>query len=172
MTSPALSQPLLGTVSNVGQSIGASSRCAGSSVITFKPVIFTEVSRRFETWPRAWNYTRGLTRTEREHRAVVTLERIGTARHASQFPAELSGGQKQPVVIARALVHQPKVVLADEPTADLDKHTGREIVALLTELAHEQGTTTLLVTHDHRILDVADRILVMEDGRLVQRCDV
>ena len=109
-----------------------------------------------------------LTRAQREHRAVATLERIGMAQHASQFPAELSGGQKQRVAIARALVHQPKVVLADEPTAALDKHTGREVVDLLSQLAHEQGTTILLVTHDNRILDVADRILTMEDGKLVQ----
>lgn len=107
------------------------------------------------------------TRPEREQRARNTLEHIGMAAHISKFAAELSGGQKQRVAIARALVHRPKLVLADEPTAALDKHTGREVVDLMKALAHEQNTTIILVTHDNRILDVADRILNMEDGRLV-----
>lgn len=106
-------------------------------------------------------------RLHREQEALITLNHIGMADHAAKFPAELSGGQKQRVAIARALVHRPRLVLADEPTAALDKHTGREVVDLLRTLAHEQGTTIILVTHDNRILDVADRILNMEDGRLV-----
>jgi putative ABC transport system ATP-binding protein len=106
-------------------------------------------------------------RLEREQRAMVMLEHIGMGEHGHKFPEELSGGQKQRVAIARALVHHPKLVLADEPTAALDKHTGREVVDLMSALAHEQGTTIILVTHDNRILDVADRILNMEDGRLI-----
>ena len=106
-------------------------------------------------------------RLEREQRAMVMLEHIGMGEHGHKFPEELSGGQKQRVAIARALVHHPKLVLADEPTAALDKHTGREVVELMSTLAHEQGTTIILVTHDNRILDVADRILNMEDGRLI-----
>jgi putative ABC transport system ATP-binding protein len=106
-------------------------------------------------------------RLEREQRAMIMLEHIGMREHGHKFPEELSGGQKQRVAIARALVHHPKLVLADEPTAALDKHTGREVVDLMSTLAHEQGTTIILVTHDNRILDVADRILNMEDGRLI-----
>ena len=102
-----------------------------------------------------------------EQEAKNTLEHIGMGAHLRKFPAELSGGQKQRVAIARALVHRPKLVLADEPTAGLDKHTGREVVDLMKTLAHEQNTTIILVTHDNRILDVADRILNMEDGRLM-----
>ena len=83
------------------------------------------------------------------------------------FPDNLSGGQKQRVAIARALVAQPKLVLADEPTAALDSQTGREVVSIMQELAREQDCAILLVTHDTRILDVADRIITMEDGRLV-----
>lgn len=109
----------------------------------------------------------GSSRADREREARLTLNHIGMADHAGKFPSELSGGQKQRVAIARALVHRPRLVLADEPTAALDKHTGREVVDLLRALAHEQGTTIILVTHDNRILDVADRILNMEDGRLV-----
>jgi putative ABC transport system ATP-binding protein len=110
---------------------------------------------------------RPLSRQERERQALVMLEHIGMADHGHKYPEELSGGQKQRVAIARALVHQPKLVLADEPTAALDKHTGREVVDLMSTLAHEHGTTIILVTHDNRILDVADRILNMEDGRLI-----
>ena len=108
-----------------------------------------------------------LPRQERERQALVMLEHIGMADHGHKYPEELSVGQKQRVAIARALVHQPKLVLADEPTAALDKHTGREVVDLMSTLAHEHGTTIILVTHDNRILDVADRILNMEDGRLI-----
>jgi putative ABC transport system ATP-binding protein len=108
-----------------------------------------------------------LPRLERERQALVMLEHIGMADHSHKYPEELSGGQKQRVAIARALVHRPKLVLADEPTAALDKHTGREVVDLMSVLAHEHGTTIILVTHDNRILDVADRILNMEDGRLI-----
>jgi putative ABC transport system ATP-binding protein len=108
-----------------------------------------------------------LPRQERERQALVMLEHIGMADHGHKYPEELSGGQKQRVAIARALVHQPKLVLADEPTAALDKHTGREVVDLMSTLAHEHGTTIILVTHDNRILDVADRVLNMEDGRLI-----
>ncbi|MEO0352960.1 MAG: ATP-binding cassette domain-containing protein, partial [Cyanobacteria bacterium P01_A01_bin.15] len=79
---------------------------------------------------------------------------------------ELSGGQRQRVAIARALVSHPKIVLADEPTAALDKQSGRDVVNIMQRLAKEQGCTILLVTHDNRILDIADRILYMEDGQL------
>ncbi|MFN7658898.1 MAG: ATP-binding cassette domain-containing protein, partial [Dolichospermum sp.] len=78
----------------------------------------------------------------------------------------LSGGQKQRVAIARALVSHPKIVLADEPTASLDKQSGRDVVELMQLLAKEQNCTILLVTHDNRILDIADRIIYMEDGQL------
>ena len=87
------------------------------------------------------------------------------AQRINYYPRDLSGGQKQRVAIARALVSNPKLVLADEPTASLDSHTGREIVDLMKKLAKEQGCTIVLVTHDNRILGVADRILEIEDGR-------
>ncbi|MFM6333246.1 MAG: ATP-binding cassette domain-containing protein, partial [Dolichospermum sp.] len=82
------------------------------------------------------------------------------------YPENLSGGQKQRVAIARALVSHPKIVLADEPTAALDKQSGRDVVELMQMLAKEQNCTILLVTHDNRILDIADRIVYMEDGQL------
>ncbi|MFM5947195.1 MAG: ATP-binding cassette domain-containing protein, partial [Dolichospermum sp.] len=93
-------------------------------------------------------------------------ESVGLADRISYYPENLSGGQKQRVAIARALVSHPKIVLADEPTAALDKKSGRDVVELMQKLAKEQGCTILLVTHDNRILDIADRIIYMEDGQL------
>lgn len=95
------------------------------------------------------------------------LELVGLGHHLNYYPDDLSGGQKQRVAIARALVSHPKIVLADEPTAALDSKSGRDVVNLMQKLAKEQGCTILLVTYDNRILDVADRIVHMEDGRLV-----
>ncbi len=96
------------------------------------------------------------------------LEAVGLKEHINYYPSSLSGGQKQRVAIARALVSHPKLVLADEPTAALDSKTGRAVVELMQSLAKQQGCTILMVTHDHRILDVADRIVEMEDGRMVK----
>ena len=84
----------------------------------------------------------------------------------AKVPHDLSGGQKQRVAIARALAANPRLLLADEPTAALDSRTGREVVELLRRLAREQSCAVLMVTHDPRIVDVADRLLQMEDGRL------
>jgi putative ABC transport system ATP-binding protein len=99
-------------------------------------------------------------------RSQAILEEVGLGNHLDDFPDNLSGGQKQRVAIARALVSAPKIVLADEPTAALDKKSGRDVVELMQKLAQEQGCTILMVTHDNRILDIADRIVYMEDGRL------
>ncbi len=99
--------------------------------------------------------------------AVETLERVGLADRVEHYPSELSGGQRQRVAIARALAGRPRILLADEPTASLDARTGREVVELMRDLARNDGVTVVLVTHDSRVLDVADRILHLEDGRLV-----
>ncbi|OKH43566.1 ABC transporter [Calothrix sp. HK-06] len=99
--------------------------------------------------------------------AVNMLETVGLGNRVDYYPESLSGGQKQRVAIARALASHPKIVLADEPTAALDKKSGRDVVELMQKLAKEQGCTILLVTHDNRILDIADRIVYMEDGKLV-----
>jgi len=94
------------------------------------------------------------------------LQAVGLADHINYYPHNLSGGQKQRVAIARALVSHPKMILADEPTAALDSKSGHDVVELMRKLAREQGSTILIVTHDSRILDVADRIIELEDGRL------
>lgn len=110
-----------------------------------------------------------ITDEQAEAEAEAILKSVGLGHRINYYPHDLSGGQKQRVAIARALVSRPKLVLADEPTASLDSKTGREIVDLMQMLAKEKGCTILLVTHDHRILDIADRILHMEDGRLIQK---
>jgi putative ABC transport system ATP-binding protein len=107
--------------------------------------------------------------------AARMLERVGLGHRLKHKPDELSGGQQQRVAIARALVHSPAIVLADEPTANLDLHTGGEIIRLLSGLCREDGVTVITATHDHKMLDCSDRILWIRDGavdRLERREDV
>jgi len=100
------------------------------------------------------------------HQAQILLEQVGLGAHAQRLGRELSGGQKQRVAIARALAGNPQLIMADEPTAALDSQNGHAIIELLRQLAKEGGCTVLMVTHDPRIQDVADRILYLEDGLL------
>ncbi len=95
------------------------------------------------------------------------LELVGLGERLDYLPGNLSGGQKQRVAVARALVGNPEIVFADEPTAALDRESGFQVVCMLKALGETRGTTTLMVTHDPRILDLADRIVTLEDGRLV-----
>ncbi|MBP8261409.1 MAG: ABC transporter ATP-binding protein [Verrucomicrobia bacterium] len=99
-------------------------------------------------------------------RALDLLEYLGVADRAGNLPEALSGGQQQRVAVARALANQPSLILADEPTAALDSHRGRQVMELFRKVAHEQGSAVIVVTHDHRALDVFDRTYEMEDGRL------
>lgn len=108
----------------------------------------------------------GLKGTALRRKATEMLEAVGLPDRLHHKPEQLSGGQRQRVAIARALSAEPSILLADEPTASLDKKSGREVVDRIKSLAKEQGTTILLVTHDNRILDIADRIVHLEDGRL------
>jgi putative ABC transport system ATP-binding protein len=101
-------------------------------------------------------------------RIIKIFQAVGLEDRIDYYPENLSGDQKQRVAIARALVSQPKLVLADEPTAALDSKSGRDVVEIMQHLAKEQKCTILLVTHDNRILDIADRIIKMEDGRLTE----
>jgi putative ABC transport system ATP-binding protein len=107
-----------------------------------------------------------LPRNEARARSTAMLEAVGLGDRLDYSPSKLSGGQRQRVAVARALVRQPKIVLADEPTAALDKHTGRDVVELLRQLARREGCAVLIVTHDNRILDIADRLMLLEDGKL------
>lgn len=112
---------------------------------------------------------KNFSKKEAHARSKAMLEAVGLSHRLNYYPDDLSGGQKQRVAVARALVSHPKLVLADEPTAALDSKSGRDVVELMQKLAKEQGCTILMVTHDNRILDIADRIIHMEDGRLVNK---
>lgn len=103
--------------------------------------------------------------------AQTLLEHVGLGEKANQYPHDLSGGQKQRVAIARALVGKPPIIMADEPTAALDSHSGHAVISLLRNLAKEGSSTVLMVTHDPRIKDVADRIAYLEDGILQSKHD-
>jgi len=107
-----------------------------------------------------------ISKEEAIEKSELMLKSVGLGDHLNYYPHDLSGGQKQRVAIARALVSQPKIVLADEPTASLDSKSGHAVVEVMQKLAKEQGCTILLVTHDDRILDIADRIIYLEDGRI------
>ena len=109
-----------------------------------------------------------ISQTEAMAKSKAMLGSVGLEERVDYYPDNLSGGQKQRIAIARALVNRPPLVLADEPTAALDKQSGRDVVEIMQNLAKNQGTTILLVTHDNRILDIADRIVEMEDGLLTR----
>ncbi len=112
------------------------------------------------------------TPAQRHQAPIDVLTSLGLQERLHYKPANLSGGQRQRVAIGRALVNRPKLILADEPTAALDKETGRQVVGLLQRLAKEEGATIMIVTHDNRILDVADRIVNMVDGYIVSNIDI
>jgi putative ABC transport system ATP-binding protein len=105
-------------------------------------------------------------RGERHRRAGALLDQVGLNDKHRAYPADLSGGQKQRVAIARALAGDPDVILADEPTAALDKHSGRTVLEMLRMLAHDKGRAVVIVTHDGRTLDYADRVVDIEDGKI------
>ncbi|RCJ23055.1 ABC transporter [Nostoc sp. ATCC 43529] len=111
---------------------------------------------------------KNIPKSEAQKKAEAMLHAVKLGNRINYYPCELSGGQKQRVAIARALVNHPKLILADEPTAALDSKSGRDIVNLMQLLAKEQNCAILMVTHDNRILDISDRIIHIEDGRLVK----
>ncbi len=108
---------------------------------------------------------------EARPRADRLIERLGLAHRRKAVPRKLSGGEKQRVAIARALINEPKVILADEPTGNLDSHTGQEVMMILHDIARDDGCSVVLVTHDPRVEEIADRILWLEDGQLNDRKD-
>ena len=105
---------------------------------------------------------------ERHRRASELLDRVGLAERAGHLPSQLSGGEQQRVAIARALANGPRVLLADEPTGNLDSATGDDIVALLTRLSQDEGLSVVLITHDPTIADAAERVVRMRDGRVLE----
>lgn len=109
---------------------------------------------------------KGVRGREARRQAQVLLEQVGLGEKGKQLPRNLSGGQKQRVAIARALASRPQLIMADEPTAALDSHSGHAVMELLRQLAKEEGCTVLMVTHDPRIIDLADQVAYLEDGTM------
>lgn len=113
----------------------------------------------------------GVPRAEREERARHYLDKVGLATHADYFPTQLSGGQQQRVAIARALANTPKMILADEPTGNLDSHTSKDIMALFSEL-NKQGISIVLITHEHDVARYAQRLVHLKDGEILYDGDM
>jgi putative ABC transport system ATP-binding protein len=109
---------------------------------------------------------KGIPTAAAKKRAYALLEQVGLGGKYDSFPADMSGGQKQRIAIARALAGDPGIILADEPTAALDSHTGRNVMEMMSELAHQRGRAVVIVTHDSRVLSFADRIVRIEDGAI------
>lgn len=109
---------------------------------------------------------KGVSAAKAKKRAGELLDQVGLSGKYESFPADLSGGQKQRIAIARALAGDPEIILADEPTAALDSHTGRTVMEMMSELAHKRGRAVVIVTHDSRVLNFADRIVRIEDGAI------
>lgn len=110
----------------------------------------------------------GVAYRERVRRARAVLAELGVERYADRFPNDLSGGEQQRVAVARAVVSEPAIVLADEPTANLDTKTSVELIDLMRRMNRDHGTTFLFATHDIRLLDRVDRVVALEDGRIVR----
>lgn len=110
----------------------------------------------------------GQSAKETDKRAERLLEELGMDKRKNHYPEQMSGGERQRVAIARSLMNEPKVILADEPTASLDSDRGRQVVELLAEEVHSRNTAGILVTHDERLLDVADRVLRITDGEVTE----
>jgi putative ABC transport system ATP-binding protein len=112
-------------------------------------------------------YPDGVSAAERRQRAAARLEMVGLADRATHRPSRLSGGEQQRVAIARALVNDPGLILADEPTGNLDSETGAEILVLFHRLREEAGVSFLIVTHDNEVAATADRVIRMKDGEII-----
>lgn len=110
----------------------------------------------------------GLSEQERRTRTLAIMEQVGLSGKASRRPSQLSGGQQQRVAVARAMVSHPKIILADEPTANLDSQTGIELLDMMRELNQQQGMTFLFSTHDPKIMERASRLIYLEDGKVVR----
>lgn len=109
---------------------------------------------------------KGVAAKSAKKRAAELLDQVGLGGKYASFPADLSGGQKQRIAIARALAGDPGIILADEPTAALDSHTGKNVMEMMSQLAHKRNRAVVIVTHDSRLLSFADRIVKIEDGAI------
>ena len=166
-----LMTPTKGKVSLLGEDITSMSR---QKLAKFRQQNIGFIFQNFNLFPAltasenievALNI-QGINRKTAKYQAQILLEQVGLENQSEQKPSDLSGGQKQRVAIARALAGSPQLIMADEPTAALDSKSGHSVIQLLRSLAKEQGCTVLMVTHDPRIIDVADSVTYLEDGTL------
>ncbi len=176
----ALDRPSSGTVTVAGVSLN---KLSSRELAYFRGKHIGYVFQQFNLLP-AYNAIENVSMPllfcgwkdhDAHERAVQVLERVGLGHRLTHRPDELSGGQQQRVAIARALANEPAIILADEPTGNLDLHTGEEIIALLSQLSREMGVTVISATHDHKMLATSDRILWIKDGqkdRLERREDI
>lgn len=170
-----LLQPTVGKVYLLGEEI---TNLSQSKLTSFRREKIGFIFQNFNLFPAltaAENIEvvlniKGIKGVKARSQAQVLLEQVGLGLQAHQKPADLSGGQKQRVAIARALAGHPKIIMADEPTAALDSQSGHNVIELLRRLAKEEGCTVLMVTHDPRIIDVADSVIYLEDG-VLQKSD-
>jgi len=109
----------------------------------------------------------GMPKGEREKRAVAILQRLGLGSRLGHLPSQLSGGERQRVAIARALINDPEIILADEPTGNLDSRTGTDVLRIIEDLHHD-GKTIIIVTHDESIVGITEKIVRIKDGRVVK----
>jgi ABC-type lipoprotein export system ATPase subunit len=167
-----LVRPTAGSITVNGLELGRSS---DHQLVRYRRDTLGFVFQNFNLLPikRAWENVAvplmlaGIPLAQRKARALTILGQLGLAHRAEHRPSELSGGEQQRVAIARALANRPRLLLADEPTGNLDSHTGAEIMALLQNLVRDEGLTLLLVTHDPGIATYADRTITLRDGMIV-----
>ena len=165
--------PSAGTVRVAGRALGGLSRTAAARLrleligFVFQSFNLVPVLTAFENVEYVL-LLRGLPARERRERTLAALRSVGLEEQARRLPGALSGGQQQRVAVARAIVGAPPIVLADEPTANLDSATGLSLVALLHELNRAQGTTFVFSSHDPRIIGRADRVITLLDGRVAE----
>jgi putative ABC transport system ATP-binding protein len=168
-----IDKPSTGSVEVAGEAVG---RLSDNKLTDFRARNIAFIFQNFSLYPVLSAYENveypllliGMSAKERRERTMGMLEAVGLAGQAKQRPNQLSGGQKQRVAIARALVKHPEIVLADEPTANLDSQTGAQIIELMRKMQHEQEVSFIFASHDPQLISHAEETYLIRDGRLVE----
>jgi putative ABC transport system ATP-binding protein len=168
-----IDKPSAGTLEVAGEAVG---RLSDNKITDFRAKNIAFIFQNFSLYPVLSAYENveypllliGMPAKQRRERAMGMLEAVGLADQAKQRPNQLSGGQKQRVAIARALVKHPEIVLADEPTANLDSQTGAQIIELMRKMQHEQEVSFIFASHDPQLISHAEETYLIRDGKLVE----
>jgi len=168
-----IDKPTTGSIAVAGEDVG---RMGDTKVTDFRAKNIAFIFQNFSLFPVLSAYENveypllliGMSAAERRERTMAMLEAVGLADQRKQRPNQLSGGQKQRVAIARALVKHPEIVLADEPTANLDSATGLQIIELMRKMQHEQAVSFIFASHDPQLISHAEETYIIRDGRLVE----